>query len=689
MSYSISRLPEKAKQSIFFHRYKANRFVAASLGLVMMTSPCSNLLAENLLSTPVPEKFVVDRAIKKSGFLDDLINHNAYLGHPLSFALNPNTTHLTFVMNHENERSEKTDSDSQESAGAAALQPQPLIQIPLPPMNHAQITAIIQGVNTGFDEDTITLNNMLSYVPVAPPNESLTILSMIQQVLKALNVVVDDVEDAMIDVLFNIRGTESPVDMTKPEDRENLAMLMVSYYTAIHSKRAHPEAAHLFFSSFLLRATKLSGIGRLVAKKGDLLGTKKPIESHEVLKANVKESGKVFNGLKVLEEMRLSFLLQVNDPIKSEEPETLDEPLLIAASSLLNNEINENEMPLYQRNIKSAERMSYLVKKYGKEKPELVASNSQFVSLIDAISLILDPFVIQQAKVHVDNISSYFSASNWDDTITSSSEIKDKEQTLFKIFEKVLKDAEDYPGSENPELFQELLLALRQYIEQQLQKTFPDENDYQVIMVTLGTGFADLIQQSGRMLAFHMATFDINANQQPYGVKPDEAAKKQEGKQLSKEEKKRKHLEERIEYLDDFVDWFIDNYNFAMRTPYNSDSSDSESIDSDTINTGSSGYDSSGSDISGSDIRDTDMPDSDTSDTDMPDSDTSDTDMPDSDTSDTDMPDSDTTDTNMPDSDTSDTDMPDSDTTDTNMPDSDTSSLSDLRLSYCGCNKLV
>ncbi|WOG28207.1 hypothetical protein [Endozoicomonas sp. 8E] len=609
MSSSISRLPGSAKQSIFFHPDKTNHSVRALLSLIIMTCSCSKLLAGSILLTTVDDRFIEDKTTKSFGFLDDLINHNAYIGKLPPSVLNPNSTHLIFAMNHENERGEEMDEHSEELEGAGASQPQPLIQIPLPPMTHAQITAIIEGLNKGLEEGT--LNTILSYVPTTLPNESLTIVSMIRQVIKTLNVVTNDDQNVMIAVLTHILGTESPVDMTKPEDQKSLAVLLVSYYTAIHSNGASPQAAYFFFYSFLLHAAGLSGIRSLHARIGDLLGTEKPIESHKVLEENAKESAKFLVGLKVLDEMHLQFLQHMKDLSEAEISWTAVDSVLIAASTLLNYDVNKIEIPIYSRNVKSARRMYSLVKEYYKKRPELVASNSQFVSLIDAINLILDPFLIQSAHEHVGNISSYFSQSNWGQTITDS---RGKEQELFQIFEKVLADAKDNPENQSPDLFQELLLAIEKYIAQQLQKTFVDQNDYQVILANLCTGFEDLLEQSDKMLAFLETTIVINANQQTNEAKYDKAVKRQE--ELSKQEWQRKHLKERILFLRDFVELLWSKYESIIITPNDYDSSDYENnnydnIDYASIDYGSSDSDSSDTENSHAESRDNDSKDND------------------------------------------------------------------------------
>ncbi len=605
MSNSISRLPGSAKRSIFFHPDKTNHSITAFLGLIIMTCSCSKLLAESTLLTTVDDRFIEDKTTKSFGFLDDLINHNAYIGKIPPSVLNPNSTQLIFAMNYANERAEGMDEHSEELEGAVASQPQPLMHIPLPPMTHAQITAIIEGLNEGLEEGT--LNTILSYVPTTLPNESLTIVSMIRQVIKSLNVIMTDDQNVMIKVLTHILGTESSVDITKPEDQKSLAMLLVSYYTAIHSNGASPQAAYFFFYSFLLHAAGLSGIRSLHARIGDLLGAEKPILGHKALQENAKESAKFLVGLEVLDEMHLQFLQHMKDLSEAEISWTSVDSVLIAASTLLNYDVNKIEIPIYWRNVKSARRMYSLVKEYYKKRPELVASNSQFVSLIDAINLILDPFLIQSAYEHVGKISSYFSQSNWGQTITDS---RGKEQELFQIFEKVLADAKNNPENQSPDLFQELLLAIEKYMAQQLQKTFVDQNDYLVILATLCTGFEDLLEQSDKILEFLEATIVINANQQTNEAKYDKALKRQE--ELSKQEWQRKHLKERILFLQDFVELLWSKYESVIITPNDYDSSDYENnnysnIDYASIDYGSSDSESSDTENSHAENSDTDI----------------------------------------------------------------------------------
>ncbi|WP_422473104.1 hypothetical protein [Endozoicomonas sp. ALB032] len=595
MSNSTSRLPKTTKQSIFFHRGRAYRSVVACLGLIFMVYPYSKLLAVHTLLTPVDERFVREKTTKASNYLNDLINHNAYLGSTTPFFLNPDTTQLIFAMNHENEQVEITDEHSEESEGAGALQPQPIMEIPLPPMTHAQITDIIQTLNTSTEERRQIMNAMLRYLPITPPNESLTVADMIEHVTKALGVVTDHKQDDIIEVLYSIQGTQSPVDITKPVDKFRLAILLVTYYTAINSNAVSPKVANIFFNSFLLHAAALSGIEKLDAIKGDLLGIKEPIKDYEVLKANVKESASIFIGKGVLEGMRFDFLQQLKDNSKIVEFETPASYRLLVASTLLNYGMIDNGMPVYQRNMISAIRMLRLIVEYGEKKPELVASNSQFINFINAISLMLDPYVIQSASECINNMTDYFYQSNWDQTITDN---EGKEQQLFEIFKKILSDAKDNPGNENPELFQELLLAIEKYIEQKLPKTFTDQNDYQVIMVTLCTGFDHLLVQSNRMLTCLECNIFINANRHNDECNHGKAATEQK-------ERQKKHLEERISYLRDFVDMLRSKYDFAMKTPLNSYSNDSDSNDS-----GSDDSDSNDSHISESDRSESDRSDS-------------------------------------------------------------------------------
>ncbi|WOG28211.1 hypothetical protein [Endozoicomonas sp. 8E] len=562
MSNSISRFPGTEKQLLFSHRDRASQWVAATLGLITMACPCSKLLAESPLPTPGGEVSVGYKTTKDSSLLDNFINHYSILGEVPPTALSTDMTHLVFAMNYENEQGEIKNENSAESEGAAEPpQQQSLIEISLPLMTHSQISNIIQGMNTGLNINTT--NVMLESIPETPPVHGQTIANMIQHLIETLNINVNEVQNGLISALYDIHGSESPVDITKPQQEQSLAMLIVSYYTALNSNGTSPQTTQVFFSSFLLHAVGLSGIGRLHAKKGDLLGVKEPIEDSEVLKANVKESTAVFSALKLLEEARRDFLLQLDNYSEVESTNALLDPMLKAAISLLNYRVEKNGIPLYKRNKNSHERMLKLIGAHGESNPKLVAWNSQFMTLIHAISMLLDPFVMQFANTHVDNLSSYFSALKWDHPVTDS---EGKERSIFEVFKEVLDDAEVNPGNENPELFKKLLHALREYIEKELQKAFT-EDEFKVVMVTLGTGFADLLEQSNDMLEI----FD----KQIAGAKDDKAAEGQEGQKLSEEEKKRKHLGQRINYLQDFVMWLRSNYDFDMTSSYDSYNDDS------------------------------------------------------------------------------------------------------------------
>ncbi|WP_257292639.1 hypothetical protein [Endozoicomonas sp. ONNA1] len=572
MSHPIGRLLIASKPSIFFHRYKANHLVTASLGFIVLACPCSKLLAGNPFSTPVAAEFAGIKTTKEPGCLDDLINHNAYIRQIPPFVFNPNTTHFIFAMNHENERGEKKDEYSEEPEGAEAQQLKPLMEIPLPPMNHAQITAIIQGLNTGFDEDT--LNTMLSYIPVTLPDESLTIASMIKKVQQALHVEADNNQNAMIEVLTNIVGTESPVDMTKPEDQLSLVILMMSYYTAIHSNGATPQVAHAFFDSFLFHATDFSGIKRLHARKAGLLGTIASIKDHEILKANIKESASVFSGLKLLGEMRLKILQQLDNLPEAEISEASVDPMLLTASSLLNYGIDKNLTPLYQHDIKSAEQILMLIQEYVEKNPESVASNIKFMSFLYSSSLILGSFIKKMVLTQGDNMSINFSNS---DVLAEADPVIDAIDTVFKkltlsaISEEVRTDSKKNTGNENPELFRKWLLALENHISTQLQKTFIDKNDYTLEMLSICSTF-DLLE-SYTTKAMYRLTTDNNANEQADGAKQNKTAKGQEGKEFSNEEKKKKikHLKARKKCLDDFEDWFKTNFDYSVDTLYGSE----------------------------------------------------------------------------------------------------------------------
>ncbi|WP_422139363.1 hypothetical protein [Endozoicomonas sp. ALC020] len=581
MSNSISRFPGTGKQSVHFRPDRASQWVAAVLGLITMACPCSKLLADSPLPTPGGEISVGHKTTKDSSLLDNYINHYSILGEVPPAALSTDMTHLVFAMNYENEQDEKKDENSLEPEAAAAPQQQSLIEIALPLMSPSQVSNIIQGMNTGLNVNTV--NVMLEGIPETPPVHGQTIANMIQHLIETLSINVNEVQNGLISALYDIHGSESPVDLTKPQQQQSLAMLIVSYYTALNSNGTSPQTTQAFFSSFLLHAVGLSCIGRLHAKKEDLLGSKEPIEDSEVLKANVKESGSVFSTLKLLEEARRDFLLQLDNYAEVEKTDALLDPKLTAATSLLNYRVDKNGIPLYKRNKKSHERMLKLIGVHGESNPELVAWNSQFMTLIHAISMLLDPFVIQFTGSHVDNLSHYFSALNWDHLITDS---EGKERSIFEVFKEVVGDAKDNPGNESPELFKKLLHALREYIEKQLQKTFT-ENDYKVVMVTLGTGFADLLEQSNDMLEIFDKQID--------GAKDDKAAEGQEGQKLSEVEKKRKHLGQRINYLQDFVIWLRSNYDFDMTLPYDSHSNNSHVGDSESNDADRSSNDADGS----------------------------------------------------------------------------------------------
>ncbi|WP_257287814.1 hypothetical protein [Endozoicomonas sp. SESOKO2] len=569
MNNSASQLSATARQSIFFHRNMANQSVAASLGLIMMACPCSELLAKNGLSTPSVERLVLEKPTKESSFLDDLINHNAYVGNIPTLALNPNATNLVFAMNYENEQGEKKDENSTEPEGATAQPLQSLIEIPLPVMLHGVISEIIRAITT--DINTNHINMMLEEIPETPPEHARSIASMIDHLIKTLGITLNENQNALISVLYDIQGAESPVDISKPQQRESLAMLLMSYYTALKSNGSSPQMANVFFNSFLLHAVGLSGIGRLHATRGNLLGIKEPIEDPELLKGNVKESKNVFSALKILEEARLDFLQQLNFYSEDERSSASPDPLLAAATSLLNYGVEKNGIPLYKRNIKSHKRMLKLIESYGENNPKLVASNNQFMTLIHAISMLLDPSVIQFTDSHIENLLSYFRKSKWLETDTDSSDTTSKEQRLFEAFKKVSEDAKYNDGNEGPELFGELLQALKDFIEKQLQIAFTEADDYQVIMVTLGTGLASLHEQSNDMLEIFDRQIDA--------AKDEKAAEGQEGEELSKYEKKARHLRERISHLREFVEWFGSNYEFAMNSPHESGSSESEGND--------------------------------------------------------------------------------------------------------------
>ncbi|WP_422132718.1 hypothetical protein [Endozoicomonas sp. ALD040] len=556
---------------------------AASLGLIIMACPCSKLLAGSPFSMPVVEEFVRGKTTKGSGFLDDLINHNAYTGKIPPFVPSPNSTHLIFAMNYENEQGEIIAEGSEASDGAGAQQPQPLMDIPLPPMNHAQITAIILGLNTGIANNT--LNTMLSYIPITPPDESLTIASMIQQVQQVLHISADSNQNAMIGVLTNIMGTESPVDMTKPEDQQNLAILMLSYYTIIHSNESLPQVAHALFDSFLFHATGLSGIERLHAGKRDLLGTLASINDHDVLKANVKESASVFSGLKLLGEMRLKILQQLGGSPEAENSEASADPMLLAAYSLLNFEVNKNLTPLYQYGVESAEQMLMLIEEYGEKDPESVASNMQFMSFLYATSLKLEHLFKKIVSAHVDNMPSCFSQSDTEEDMVENYVTIFRKLELKIRLKRVLNASNENPGNENPELFQKFLLALEKFITNQLEKPFIGRCEFTCTMLSLGTIFDRMqinyvVAVSTAVMAMFPPTVNTNVTEQVHGAIQNKAEKRDKEKELSIEEKEKerrkeeeriKYLKKREKYLDDFTEWFDANFDYSVEELYGSE----------------------------------------------------------------------------------------------------------------------
>ncbi|WP_252177877.1 hypothetical protein [Endozoicomonas sp. 4G] len=548
MSNSTSQLPETTKQSIFSHRNKAYH-TAAFLSLIIMACSCSKVLAENILSTPLIEEFIEKKITteeemkKKSSFLDYLIN----IDRLPPFELNSNMTRAVFAMNHENEQGTQPGT----SAGAEAAQPQAVLQIQPPLINHEYIVATVNGLNTWLDQTTI--NTLLDYIP-SISNEGLTIAKMLTQLIHALNITVNEDQVRLITILNTIEDTVSPIDLDKPHQAQGLAILILSYYAAIRSNGANSQATHFFFQTFLNHASSLSGIARILDKKADLLGTNKPILTLKTLKKNVAKCIPVSSDIQFWREMSYIHLLQMNNnPLFIEEPEIAIDPMLEAAITFLTYSDNNIGMPLYQRYIQSEIRMLSVMQQHGENNPEIVASSNQFANLVESVSMILDPFTIQLATIHVENMSSYFSASYWDDTIISSEgkeKKKIKEKKLFKIFKKLLTDAKNNPGNESPKIFQELLLSLKNYIEQRVQRTFFDRNELITIMLTLWTGFSDLLTQSETTLLLLESLTEVEDYLHTHGIE--------------QKERKRKYLKDRIKHLKDFSIWLNSNYRAFM-----------------------------------------------------------------------------------------------------------------------------
>ncbi len=555
-----------------------------------MVCPCSTLLALNPLPTPVDERFFQEKGAKGSDLLSDLINHNALMG---AFPLvTPNDTELIFAMNPVNEQEVNKSQEQQEPQGAGAQQMQPLTDLSLPPMSREQIVEIIRKLNSGLPEDSITA--LLNNIPETPPSDNLTIAGMIKQVEATLQVDVDQSQNAILETLSHIQSTESPVDPNNSQHQQSLAYLMLAYYAAINSSDASSQGAHVFFNSFLLHAAYMAGIPRLHLQKDGLLGEDGPIKDQDVLKENVAKSSLVFSGLKFLATERIKFLQQLEDSLESEQSNTSAEALLRDAAKLLNDGIDRNGISIYKRQQITAERMLALIKEYGENEPELVAWNNQFLNLIDLLGLMLDPFASEYVDLnaHIVKIEDYFRKSGKGTTFYN---YMDKKRKLLKEIKKLIADAMRDHENQEHKSFLKLLGHLKSYIAQQLHVAFPDKNDYQVIQVTLGTGFRALRDQSyDLLLVLYDITTGSDVVEQADEVTHVEAVKEQQEKELGKEEKKKKHLQRRLNYLNEFVQWLDWFFRRRVCVPDHCYDSDSESDDTRSYSDGS---DSEGDDV--------------------------------------------------------------------------------------------
>lgn len=606
ISSSGSQLPETTGSSIFFHLGRASQLFLASLGLIIMACPCSTLLAATPLLTPADVKIFEEKGTKDSDFLSNLINHNTLIGRfPL---VSSNDTDLIFAMNIGNEHDVNNREDQEEPQGAGAPQMQPLTDLPLPPMSREQIAEIIRNLNLGLPEDTMT--TLLSNIPEMPPDDSLTIASMIAQVKASLQINVDQNQNAILETLSYIQGTESPVNPGSSQHQQSLAYLMLAYYTAINSSSASSQSAHAFFTSFLLHAADMAGMCGFLhhLHAAQLLGRDKPIKDKEVLKENVAISYLVFSGLKDLVTERIKFLQQLEDSLESEQSGKSVDALLRDAAKLLNDGIDRNGMSSYKRQLKSAERMLELIEKYGEDEPELVAWNYQFLNLIDVIRLIINPFApeCEYPNVNIESIEDYFRESGKRTSFYSG---RSKRNELFKEIKRVLVDATLKQGNQDVKSFKKLFVYLKIYLAQQLHLTFTVENDCDVIMETLAIGFRALLEQSYDLLALLPDTA-IGSNDTGQGdqVMHDMAAKGQGGKEPGEEENRKKDQEKRIKYLKKLVVWL----EYCLYSNDHSDSNESEKTDTDSSDFeslhGKSDFEVTDSDMNDFDGDDVDIP---------------------------------------------------------------------------------
>ncbi|WOG30333.1 hypothetical protein [Endozoicomonas sp. 8E] len=578
ISHSITELPKTTKSSVFSYRTKTNQLVAGFLGIIM-TSPCMTLLAANPLLTSVDERFFEGKGTKESDFLSDLINHNALTGR--FHLVTPNDTNLIFAMNTGNELDVNESQVQEQPQGAEAAQMQPLMNLSLPPMSREQIAEIIRKLNPGLSEDT--LNTLLNNIPEMPPADNLTIASMIEQVKSSLRVDVNQNQNAIIGALSHIQATESPVNPNNSQQQMSHTYLLLAYYAAINSSGASMRRAHVFFNSFLLHAANIAGISILHRQKIKLLGGNKPIKDKDVLKVNIAKSYPLFYVLTSLEKERFRFLQYKDlfedpfeDPFEDRSVELVD-IILSDATKLLNHEIDRNELSMCKPHITSAEQMLDLIEEFGEDEPELVAWNNQFLSLIDLIGLMLDPFASENADLleKIDNIDSYFKKSDKRTTFISHASGKSRE--LLKEIKKVIVDATFDQENQSHKSFKIVIQYLKSYLARQLHVTFTNKKHHQVIVETLTTGFRSLHEQSYQLwLRLSVTINDISEQAGEAGY--NEAAK---GEDLGRIERKKKYLQKRLKYLNEFVQWL--DWFFGSRTcvPDYTYSSESERSDTD------------------------------------------------------------------------------------------------------------
>ncbi|WOG30325.1 hypothetical protein [Endozoicomonas sp. 8E] len=610
ISHSITQLSKTARSSKFSHRTKATQLVAGTLGNIVMACSCPAMLAANPFFTPFDERFVEEKGVKESDYLSALINHNSLTGRvPLA---TPNDTNFIFAMNAGNKHGINKSKGRKEPQGAGATQMQPLMDLPLWPMSRAQIAEIIRKLNLGLSEDTIT--TLLNNVPEMPPGDNLTIAGMIEQVKTSLQINFDQNQNAILETLSYIQGTETPVNPSNSEHQQRLACLLLAYYAAINTSTASPHNAHAFFTSFLLHAADMAGMSGFLHHLhiAQLLGRDKPVKDKVFLKENVAISSLVFSGLKILETERIKFLQLVLDPSESEQVSISVDAILRETAKLLNDGIDRNGMSSHKRQLKSSERMLELIEEYGEDKPELIAWNYHFLNLVNVVCLILNPFApeCECPNVTIENIEDYFRESGKSTTFYSG---RDKRRDLLEELKKVSMDMMLDQKNQDVKSFKKLFLYIKIYLAQQLNLNFTDENDCDTLVETLAIGFRALLEQSYDLLALLPdKAIGSNDTEQVDEVMHDKAAKEHEGTEPGEEEKRKRNQKKRIKYLKKLVGWLEYYFGSSEMVPDPTDSSESEKSDTDSSDFDSSDFDNN------PDWTDSDWIDSDGSDVDTP-----------------------------------------------------------------------